>query len=337
MADAERALGMLDSATATLPNPDLFVFVYIRKEAVLSSQIEGTQSSLADLLTAEAAISRPDNPDDVEEVSQYVRALKYGIEQLDSRNVTVSLFLELHSRLMPESRYGQLRSTQNWIGRSGTTIQNAVYVPPPPGLVPKLVEELDTFLNSHNETPRLLRIGLAHAQFESIHPFLDGNGRVGRLLISLLMKQYGLLHLPLLYLSSYFKLNRTEYYARLQSTRDSGDWESWLKFFLRGVGHVAQEASETSKRVLTLREDHRELLRREMGKGAGTALVLLDTLFYRPYVSVQSVSDIVGLTFAGANRLVGRFVELGVLKPTTVKSRNRSFRYDQFLVLFETD
>ncbi len=335
LAKAERSLGLLDGATATLPNPDLFVFVTIRKEAVLSSQIEGTQSSLADLLEAESKIRRPNNPQDVEEVSRYVSALNEGIDQISKRRLSVSLIKELHKILMDDPSSGDLRTIQNWIGRIGSDIHSATYIPPPPGEVPRLMDELDDFIHRSDDTPILIKIGLIHAQFESIHPFLDGNGRLGRLLVSLLLKQYGLLKYPLLYLSSYFQQNRTEYYSKLQNTREKGQWESWLKFFLQGVSEVAAEAGSNSTRVLKLREEHRELLRVELGKGASSALELLDTLFYRPYVTVLSVSEIVGLTFAGANKLVAKCVDLGILQPTAEKARNRSFRYSQFLDIFE--
>lgn len=338
-ARAERALGRLDGSTATLPNADLFVFMYVRKEAVLSSQIEGTQSSLTDLLEAESAIHRPDQPDDVEEVSSYVGALNYGLGELATRSVSTELILELHARLMAGQRGGdkepgRLRSVQNWIGRSGSTLENAVFVPPPPDKVAGLLGDLETFLQGNEPPPPLVKIALAHAHFETIHPFRDGNGRVGRLLVSLLMREYGILRHPLLFLSSYFKENRTEYYARLQDTREKGNWEAWLRFFLRGVAETASDAATTASQILVMREQHREALQRIAGKGAGTALDLLETLYFRPYITVQGATEIVGQTFAGANRLVGKFVEAKILVPTDERARNRVFAYRPFLDLF---
>lgn len=340
LADAERAMGRLDGTTASLPNPDLFVFAYVRKEAVLSSQIEGTQSSLSDVFEAEAAIQNPDHPRDVEEVSNYVGALNFGLSEMSHRKLSAGLLIDLHRRLM-EGQFGsgqepgRIRTVQNWIGKKGCDIDNAVYVPPPPGDVMRCLEELEAFLHSQDDMPPLVKIGLAHAQFESIHPFLDGNGRVGRLMVSLLLKEFRIMGHPLLYLSAYFKQNRSEYYAKLQNTREKGDWESWLQFFLRGVGEVALEATVTAKGVLTMREAHRELLKHKLGKGAVSALELLDTLYYRPFVTVQSASEIVGLTFAATNKLVSRLVELEILRPTSEKSRNRVFCYRPFLDLFE--
>ena len=341
LARAEREIGRLDGATVSMPNPDMFVFMYVRKEAVLSSQIEGTQSSLSDILEAEASIHNPNHPQDVDEVSNYVGALNFGLAHMSQNPLSVDLLLLLHKKLMEGTAMGgkdagTIRVVQNWIGKRGSTIDEAIYVPPPPSHVQVCLYELESFLRSKNEIPDLVKVGMAHAQFESIHPFLDGNGRVGRLLVSLAFREFGVMRHPLLYLSAFFRENRTEYYARLQGTRDRGDWESWLKFFLRGVGEVAEEAGRTAKAILNLRESHRELIRQETGKGAVSALELLDTLYYRPFVTVQSASEIVGLTFAATNRLIGRLVELKVLTPTSERARNRAFCYKPLLALFES-
>ncbi len=334
---AERALGRLEGVTHDLPNPELFVFMYVRKEAVLSSQIEGTQSSLADLLAAEAAIRRPDAPSDVDEVSGYVEALNYGVRELGHGTVSSSLTLALHKRLLrhrPDA--GQLRDVQNWVGRPGSTMENAVYIPPPPDQIGSCLDSLFDFLDRRSDLPDLVRVCLAHAQFESIHPFVDGNGRVGRLLVTLLLKQYGVLSFPVLYLSGFLRDNRSEYYARLQATRDEAAWDAWCRFLLRGMRTVASDAALTAQRVTEMREEHREQVRARTGKGVSSALVLLDTLYYRPYVSVRAVSEIVGQTFAGASRLVDRFVEIGLLEPDSDKARNRVFAYRPYLELFSS-
>ena len=262
LSKADRALGRLDGSIQTLPNPDLFVFMYVRKEAVLSSQIEGTQSSLQDLLAAEAHILSPGLPRDVDEVVNYVNAMNYGLARLAELPVSVRLIREIHQRLLQGVRGarltpGELRRTQNWIGPGGCGLNEATFVPPPPHQVPEALGALETFLHAESDIPALVQIGLAHAQFETIHPFLDGNGRVGRLLISFLLCQREILVKPVLYLSHYFTRHRAEYYERLQAIRDTGDWEGWLAFFLRGVASVSLEATDTARRILALREDLR--------------------------------------------------------------------------------
>lgn len=235
LSEANYALGRLDGAIHTLPNPDLFVTMYVRKEAVLSSQIEGTQSSLQDLLAAEASILDPDRPRDVHEVINYVKAINYGLKRLNELPVSVRLIREIHQILMKGVRGGHLtpgefRRTQNWIGPAGCTLSEAVFIPPPPDIVPQAMSDLERFLNSPSKLPVLIQVGLAHAQFETIHPFLDGNGRVGRLLITFLLTERKLLSKPALYLSHYIKRYKQDYYTRLQGVRDVGDWEGWLTF-----------------------------------------------------------------------------------------------------------
>jgi len=243
---ADYALGRLDGAVLTLPNPDLFVFMYVRKEAVLSSQIEGTQSSLQNLLAAEAQLFDPDTPKDVNEVANYVRAMNHGLSRLADLPVSVRLIREIHAELMHGVRGGrlqpgELRVSQNWIGPAGCTLITAIFVPPPPHEVPQALSDLERFLHDGGGLPPLVQVGLAHAQFETIHPFLDGNGRIGRLLITFLLSEKRVLSKPVLYLSHYFKQRRSEYYERLQAVRDAGNWEGWLAFFLDGVIEVSQE------------------------------------------------------------------------------------------------
>lgn len=339
LSHADRALGRLDGSIQTLPNPDLFVFMYVRKEAVLSSQIEGTQSSLQDLLAAEAHILAPDRPRDVDEVVNYVNAMNYGISRLQELPVSVRLIREIHERLLQGVRGmrltpGELRRSQNWIGPAGCTLNEAIFVPPPPHEVPVALGALENFLHAESELPQLVQIGLAHAQFETIHPFLDGNGRVGRLLITFLLCQRDILVKPVLYLSHFFKQHRAEYYERLQAVRDRGDWEGWLAFFLRGVASVSREATETARRILALREDHRARVTTGLGRAAGNGHKVLEHLYQRPIVSVADVETLTGTSYTAANVLVSRLVELGVLMEATGYRRNRLFRYKAYIDLF---
>jgi Fic family protein len=337
---ADRALGRLDGAIQTLPNPDLVVFMYVRKEAVLSSQIEGTQSSLQDLLAAEAELVGPMAlPKDVDEVVNYVHAMNYGLRRLVDLPVSVRLVREIHERLMTGVRGGhltpgELRRSQNWIGPAGSTLADATFVPPPHHVVPEALGDLERFLHAPGDLPLLVRIGLAHAQFETIHPFLDGNGRVGRLLITFLLCEREVLSEPVLYLSHFFRRHREEYYDRLQAVRDEGDWEGWLDFFLRGVHTVSDEAAAVVRRILVLRETNRSDITRHLGRAAGNGHKLLDSLFDRPIVSVADVRDLIGTTYQAANSLVARLSELGILHEITGHARNRRFRYEPYVRLF---
>lgn len=342
LSEADLALGRLDGSIQILPNPDLFVFMYVRKEAVLSSQIEGTQSSLQDLLAAEAQILDPEQPRDVAEVLNYVAAMNYGMERLASLPVSVRLIREIHERLMQGVRGqfltpGELRTSQNWIGPGGCTLNEATFVPPPPHEVANALGALESFLHADDGLPLLLKIGLAHVQFETIHPFLDGNGRVGRLLITFLLCEKGVLHKPVLYLSHYFKRHRQRYYELLQATRDEGDWEAWLEFFLQGVAEVSVQAAETARRILALREDHRSAIAANLGRAGGNGHIVLEHLFVRPIVSVNEVKDLIGTTYPAANTLVEKFVEIGILEEITGQARNRKFRYDPYVRLFHEE
>lgn len=339
LADASLALGRLDGAVLTLPDPDLFVFMYVRKEAVLSSQIEGTQSSLQDLLAAEAKILAPDRPADVGEIVNYIAAMKHGLARLPSLPVSVRLIREIHERLLQGVRGsrltpGELRRSQNWLGPGGCTLNEAAFVPPPPDVVPQALGDLELFLHAEDDVPLLIKVGLAHAQFETIHPFLDGNGRVGRLLITFLLCERGALHKPVLYLSHYFKQHRQSYYDHLQAVRDAGDWEGWLRFFLRGVTDVSGQATETARRILALREQYRDRILQHFGGAAGNGLKVLDRLFRQPIVSVNEVKKLTGTTYPAANQLVQRLVEQRVLREFTGQARNRRFRFDDYIALF---
>lgn len=340
LSEADRALGRLDGSVQTLPNPDLFVYMYVRKEAVLSSQIEGTQSSLQDLLAAEAQVLGEGRPRDVDEVVNYVSAMRHGLARLPELPVSVRLIREIHAELLKGVRGsrltpGELRRSQNWIGPSGCTLAEASFVPPPPGELNAALGDLEFFLHRDDDLPLLVKIGLAHAQFETIHPFLDGNGRIGRLLVTFLLCEKGALHKPVLYLSHYFKRFRQEYYERLQAVRDAGDFEGWLAFFLRGIAQVSLEAADTARRILELREQHRRAITDGLGRGAGNGHRVLEHLYERPIVSVADVQALIGTTYAGANQIVQRMVDLGILNEITGQARHRRFRYDAYVGLFD--
>jgi Fic family protein len=339
---ADLALGRLDGSIQILPNPDLFVFMYVRREAVLSSQIEGTQSSLQDVLAAEAQIMNPEQPGDVAEVINYVAAMNLGTERLNDLPVSVRLIREIHGRLLQGVRGsaltpGELRRTQNWIGPGGSTLATASFVPPPPHALNDALSDLENFLHADDDLPALLKIGLAHAQFETIHPFLDGNGRVGRLLITFLLYEKAILTKPVLYLSYFFKQHRQRYYDLLQATRETGDWESWLAFFLQGVAEISAQATETARRILALREDHRAAIAANLGYAAGNAHRVLEQLFTRPILSVNDVRTLTGTTYPAANQLVDRLVTLKILEKMTSGTRNRRFRYAAYIELFNED
>lgn len=342
LSQADYALGRLDGAVLTLPNPDLFVFMYVRKEAVLSSQIEGTQSSLQNLLAAEAQLFDPDTPRDVNEVANYVRAMNHGLARLSELPVSVRLIREIHAELMRGVRGGrlapgELRLSQNWIGPAGCTLATATFVPPPPHDVPQALSDLERFLHDGAGLPPLVQVGLAHAQFETIHPFFDGNGRIGRLLIAFLLTEKRLLSKPVLYLSHYFKRRRAEYYERLQAVRDAGDWEGWLVFFLDGVIEVSQQATHTAAAILKMREDYRARITEHLGRAAANGQRVMDRLFDHPIVSVATVREWLGLTPAGANQIVARLEGVGLLREITGYARNRRFRFEPYLRLFEEE
>jgi Fic family protein len=340
LSKADRELGRLDGSIQTLPNPDLFVMMYVRKEAVLSSQIEGTQSSLQDLLAAEAKVFAVEGSRDVAEVVNYVRAMNYGLNRLEKLPISVRLFREIHEQLLTGVRGsaltpGELRRSQNWIGPAGCTLAEAAFVPPPPDEVPRALGDLEEFLHKDDDIPLLIKIGLAHAQFETIHPFLDGNGRIGRLVITFLLCERGVLQKPVLYLSYYFKRLRQAYYDHLQAVRDAGDWEGWLAFFLSGIVEVSAQATETARRILELREKHRTLITEHLGRAAGNGHRILEHLYKRPIISVKEVRSVTGTSNPAANQLVQKLVEQGIVNEITGQKRNRRFRYESYIRLFE--
>lgn len=339
LSEADRALGRLEGSIQTLPNPDLFVLMYVRKEAVLSSQIEGTQASINDLLKAEAKVFDANAPRDVDEVINYVTAMNHGLARLPELPLSVRLIREIHERLLDGVRGrnlqpGELRRSQNWIGPQRSTLMTATFVPPPHQEAANALGELEKFLHQTDDIPPLVKIGLVHAQFETIHPFLDGNGRIGRLLITFFLCQQGILQKPVLYLSHFFKQNRTEYYERLQKIRDEGEWEDWLKFFLKGVATVATQATETARQIVGLREQHRTLITNNFGSAGANGARLLEHLYRRPTTSVNAVKDFLEISYPNANNLVEKFRNNGILFEVTGNARNRQFLYTPYIDLF---
>lgn len=337
LAEAERSIGRLDGATRFIPDPDLFVAQYVRKEAVLSSQIEGTQSSLDDILVYEADPGSSRLPQDIKEVVNYVLAMKHGLQRLDSLPLSLRLLREIHEVLLQAGRGaeklpGEFRRSQNWIGPSNVPLSMASFVPPPPDDMWRSLDDLERFLHDE-ELPVLIHCGLAHAQFETIHPFLDGNGRVGRLLITLLLCHRQVLEYPLLYLSYYFKLYRQEYYDRLTAIRTRGDWEGWLRFFLRGIALTADDAARTARQILQLRDSHRELVQT---RGLGiNGWKLLDHLYQAPIVNTKSTAQSLDVVPNTANKILRQFESIGLLDEITGRQRSRLYRYTPYLSLFD--
>lgn len=338
LSKANECLGRLDGATSVLPNPDLFVAMYIRQEAVLSSQIEGTQSTLEDVLQFEIDETGQEIPKDVTEVVNYIKAMKHGLKRLQELPICLRLLREIHEILLAGARGsdrspGEFRKIQNWIGEKGCNLSNASFIPPTVPEMHKALDNLEKFMHQETDIPVLLLCGMIHAQFETIHPFLDGNGRIGRLLITFLLCQRGSLQKPLLYLSAYFKAHRLEYYEWLMAIRDRGDWEGWLKFFLKGVQEVSKTATTTARAILNLRENHRQLIARETGT-SNYSLLLHDLLFNQPIINVRLVEKNLECSYGTAKKVVEQFVKLELLKEVTGYQRNRRYRYDPYLALF---
>ncbi len=332
---ANQALGRLDAATSLLPDPQLFIYLYLRKEAVLSSQIEGTQSSLTDLLQFESGHT-PDGPlDDVSETSNYVAAMEHGLKRLkEGFPVSLRLLCEIHGVLLRNGRGaertpGEFRRSQNWIG--GTRPGNALFVPPPPEALMECLDAFEKYLYD-DRLPLLVKLGLIHVQFETIHPFLDGNGRLGRLLLTLLLCESGVLREPLLYLSLYLKTNRNRYYELLQKVRTDGAWEEWLLFFLEGVESTARQASETAFQLREIfSEDRRRI--QEQAKSAATSLQIHSYLQAKPVASISSISAGVSKTVTTVAAVLANLQQLGIVKESTGRRRNRIFVYQRCLDL----
>ena len=335
---ADQALARLDGAASVIPDVDLFITMYIRDEATRSSQIEGTQATLADVVEAEVALLDEERRDAVAEIQNYIAALDLGLRRLADLPVSLRLLREIHAELMSGVRGGTadrtpgaFRRTQNWIG--GSSPSNARFVPPPVEQMQAALHEWELSVHTDDELPVLVKIGLLHAQFETIHPFIDGNGRVGRLLITFLLTEWGVLRHPLLYLSGFLRRHVDEYYRRLQSVRDDGDWEGWLVFFLDGITDTATEAAATVRAILDLRERDRQRIA-DLGQRAANAYRLHDHLFSVPLTTAADAQEALEVSQPTANRLLRDLGYVGILTEVTGRPRNQRWLYTDYLALF---
>ncbi len=334
LSDANIALGRLDTMGFLLPNVDHIIAMYVRKEALLSSQIEGTQASLEDIFEYESH-APVHNIEDVQEVVNYIQALNHGLKRIEEFPMSIRLIKEIHQLLLANSRGkektpGEFRKSQNWIGPGGSTLKNASFVPPPPLEAVDAMGELELFLHRENELPVLIACALIHYQFETIHPFLDGNGRLGRLLITFFLCWKKVMNRPLLYLSYFFKMHRQEYYDRLNLVREQGDFEQWIAFFLKGVIWTSDSALQTIKIVLAISEKHKKLLIQKKVPSP-LAIPLLELLFIKPILSVKEVSDHFQVSYPTAQTLVNQLESLEILKEITGKKRARRYSYWEYL------
>ncbi len=336
LSQADRALARLDGVTTVLPNPELFVGMYVKKEALLSSQIEGTQASLEGVLKFEADITPSEDINEIKEVINYIKALNYGIERLKELPMSNRLIKEIHKILISGTRGsnktpGEFRQTQNWIGPAGANLNEATFVPPPPHLVPELMSDLEKFMHRKDDIPPLVKAALIHTQFETIHPFLDGNGRIGRLLLTFYLYWQGVLTKPLLYLSFYFKKHREEYYNLLMEVRLNGEFEEWTKFFLKGVVEVSNEATATAKEIITLKEDLIKMLI-ERKIGSGYAVGLLELLFSMPIITSKDVQNKLGIRSKDTiSRLLEKFVKAGIIEEVSGKKRYKKYMFSEYI------
>lgn len=333
---AERAIGRLDGITVLLPRQELFLYMYVRKEAVLSSQIEGTQSTLSDLLRFETEAQAGQPIDDIREVSNYVDAMMYGLERLNELPLSLRLIREMHARLLHSGRGGtkspgEFRRSQNWIG--GTRPGNAQFVPPPTTELDACLDALEQFMHEdQSKLPALIKAGLLHVQFETIHPFLDGNGRIGRLLVTLFLCVHGVLRKPLLYLSLYLKTHRSDYYRLLQEVRQHGTWEAWLEFFLEGVAETANQAFDAATRIVELFKEDRERITAQSER-VGSALRVHDLLQQIPYLTANILVERTGLSAPTVNAALADLDRLGVVEEVTGRKRRRVFAYRRYLAI----
>ena len=338
LSEADLAIGQLASISGMIPDVDFFILMYVRKEATLSSQVEGTQATFSDVLKAEAHIQDIEIHNDVDEILNYIKAMNHGLDWLSELPLSLGLIKEIHKILIQGvsgsgKSPGDFRKSQNWIG--GPTLATAAYVPPPAHEVMQLLDNLEKFFHEKGSLPILIRTGLIHSQFEAIHPFLDGNGRIGRLLIPFYLCSQGLLKKPLLYLSQFFKQNRQAYYDKLQAMHSKDDIEGWLKFFLTGVAETAKQAAQTTKSILELKARDTQKLQ-QLGKGSKNALCLLERLYRTPLVRIKDIEKITGLKNPNALILASKFENLGILKETTGQKRNRVYQYAEYIRLFES-
>jgi len=336
LSKADQALGRLDTVGEVVPNVDFFILMYVRKEATLSSQIEGTQATFVDVLKAESKIKDAEVHKDVDEVLNYIYAMNYGLTRLHDLPLSLRLLKEIHALLLKGVRGewktpGEFRLSQNWVG--GSSIETATYVPPPQSEVIPLMGNLELYFHSTEPMPILLKTGIIHAHFETIHPFLDGNGRMGRLLITFYLCQQGALTKPLLYLSEFFKEHRQIYYDKLNSYRVKDDIEGWLKFYLEGIFVTAEKAVSTARKIIKLKEIHTQKVA-SLGRSAERGIKLLNALYKKPLITIKGVEKITELKNPNALNLVSKLERIGILKEITGKTRNRIYSYQDYINLF---
>ena len=338
LSSADRALSELAGIARTLPNPRLLIGPFIRREAVLSSRIEGTQASFSDLLFFEAARLREREVPDVLEVGNYVRALEYGLDRLKDLPVSLRLLREMHRILLNGVRGdtqtpGEFRRSQNWIGPPGCTLMEAAYVPPPVVEMGDALDRLEKYLHAQSEYPPLIRLAMIHYQFEAIHPFLDGNGRIGRLLMALLLCAEGLLSQPVLYLSAFFEKHREEYYRRLLAVSQRGSWEDWIKFFLQAFAVQATDGTSRSGQLLRLWQAYRDKM--QQARASGLLLRLIDRLFALPAATIPDTARGLAVTQRSAQLMFGKLVSAGMLQEATGQRRNRVFIAPEIIRIVE--
>ncbi|MYD46526.1 MAG: Fic family protein [Gammaproteobacteria bacterium] len=340
LSKAEHSLDRLNGSIFTLPDPDKFVSMYIRHEAVLSSKIDGADIGLLDLIAAEAHISTSKNSHEIHEIRNYITVMKRDFGQIDTDQSFPSTARETHRLILHHKNrsnlnLGEFRTQQSWIGPPGCSVHDAKFVPPPPDLVKPQMQAIDQFAATDIGLPPLVKIGLIHSQVENIQPFLNGNGRVNRLLLALLLHKSKLVEKPVLNLSWFFSRYNREYHESLQSVREDGNWEEWLSFFLKAVAQVGKHAAITVRRILETREENRRMINDTIGRLAANGHRLLDRLYEFPFVSVNEVRELTGTTFASANALVSRMVECGLLREYTHRHRNRRYLFYNLVELFK--
>lgn len=333
LSEADRGIGVLKSLGKLIPNPNLLVAPYVRKEAVQSSRIEGTQASLSEIFYYEASKEKPKHGD-VLEVLNYVRAMNYGLSRLKELPLSLRLVREIHLKLMEGVRGetmkpGEFRTTQNWIGPPGCSLADATYVPPPAPEMNEALRQWEKFLHAEDSIAPLIKCALMHYQFEAIHPFLDGNGRVGRLLVTFYLYEKGYLEYPILYLSDFFERYRNEYYDLLLGVSQEGNWDAWLKYFIRAIAEQSKIAEETGYKILNLQKEYRLRLQKE--SATTPVFQLLDMLFLNPYVSLSGASEYLKITWPTAKSAVERLVKLGMLREVSGRKRNRIYCFEELL------
>jgi len=336
---ADKALSELAGVARTLPNPQLLVGPFVRREAVLSSRIEGTQASLSDLFFFEASGRRTNEPDDVSEVANYVKAMIYGLERIREFPLSLRLIREMHNVLMDSSRSGivtpgEFRLTQNWIGPPGCTLMDATYVPPPVEEMHRALDEFEKYLHAESKLPFLIRLALIHYQFEAIHPFLDGNGRIGRLLISLLICHEGILPHPFLYLSAYFERNREEYYRLLLSVSREGAWDEWIGYFLKGIELQSRDAIVRGEKLLALWQGYRN--RMQSARSSASLLTLIDELIRNPVITYGQAAKLLDVTHRAAVMNIRKLIDAGILESVGGRQRNQLFVAREVISVLES-